>query len=266
MAKRLDNRALREFRTQAARLKKAGVIPATNAQGRKVDISQAHPSTIVGGKTLREYIRKFPQAAEGKAAVVTLPRSKSIEYGKLGYRRLGNMVEVPALPGTKVTVTAAGEIQTKDASGITIVHLPIQYHNLEQYLKDIRKDARKINKMKADNELFGFSFYGSHNNVGHPDIQHVLDTIKKYDSIRGALNDRNPREAADIVQNLIIIKAPKAEMYKWGGEGKREKYLRGIKVTRSQKRANWPEYRKEQYKASRRAQEKKRYDKKKGKS
>jgi hypothetical protein len=265
MAKRLDNRTLKEFRQQAARLKKAGVIPAKNAQGRAVNISQARPSTIVGGKPLSEYIRHFPQTAEGKAVAVRVPRDKSIAYGKLGYRRWGDLVEVPALPDTEVTVTPSGEIQTRDKSGIAIVHLPIPYHNLEQWLRDVKKDRKRINAMKANNELFGFSFYGSHNNEGHPDIESVLNTIRKYDSIRGALNDRNPREAADIVQNLIIIKAPGPAMYKWGGEGKKEKYLKGIRITRSQKRANWPDYRKEQYKASRREQERKRRARKKDK-
>ena len=178
---------------------------------------------------------------------------------------------VPAAPGSTIRVTKRG-ISERTVSGLEIIHLPIAFHNIEQYVSDVMSDAKTINDMKAKNERFGFQLYGFNSRRGFDSIQELFRYLTGYKSFQDIAKKPSSYKAEQFIRNLIVIKAPKPEILDFVGKARREqqkKLTLGVRVNKSQtkaeKRAAQPEWKKEQYRAKRRAEEQKRRDKKRGK-
>jgi hypothetical protein len=274
--KHLNNRELAAFRRDVSALKKAGVIPASTK------VRGALPSTIQNGKMLREYVKKYKAATPSGgniAQIIKVPKTIAKQYRKLDYTTDATrgspgthvMVPVPSKNG-KVTIDKDGGIHVPTPGGIEIVHLPVQYHNLTQYLQDVQKDSRHINRMKSANELFGFQYYGNNSIEAFPNIQSLLSHLTAYHSLEPLLRKSHSKDAREMIQNLVIVKGDDISMYKFTGSDRKSKLQRGIrinksggKLSKSQKRKLMPEWKLEQYRTKRRKEEQKRRDKKKGK-
>jgi hypothetical protein len=267
MTKHLNNRELAAFRRDVGALKKAGILPPSTK------VRNAYPTTVKAGKTLREYVAKFKAATPSggsTAKIVQVSPKTAREYRKLDYTTDGRRgkpathVMVPAAKDSKVTVNAAGKITVRTSSGIETVHLPIEYHNLPQYLADVQANSAEINRMKHKNESFGFQFYGSNSKRGFANIQSLISYLTGYNSVDTSLNKKSSKEAREIIQNLVIVKGPDKSMFEFIDKEKRN-LQRGVRVNKSkaETRKNWPEWKKKQYREKRRKEEQKRRDRNK---
>jgi hypothetical protein len=266
--RQLDNRQLRQFRSDVSALKKAGVVRSS------IKVKSALPSSTSNGQRLDELVRKYKSATPsgGNAAkiVVTTP-TQANAYRKLGYvtdARRGSKPEhvlVPIPKGAKVTVDKSGEIRVHEVNGIETVHLPVPYHNLTQYIEGVMSDAKAINAMKERNEAFGFQFYGNNSKKAFGTIQALFNYLTGYESVEPLLDKAHSKEAREMVQNLVIVKSPTADMYEWTGKARRERLRKSLRVNRTKpeqhgkwdnaaRRAEWPKWRQEQYREKKRMQ------------
>jgi hypothetical protein len=128
----------------------------------------------------------------------------------------------------------------------------------------------EINRMKATNEDFGFQLFGFNSRKSFSRIEKLFEYLTGYKSFGPLLAKPRSKKSEEFIQNLIILKAPQAEMLDFTGKKEREKQkllTLGVRVNRgdskAKKRATQPAWKKEQYKAKRRAQAKARRDKRK---
>jgi hypothetical protein len=264
LARHLNAKELASFRRHVSALKKAGVIPAA------IKVKSATPSKIIktGGVsgrktvTLQEQVNRFAPVASGDASIVTTKKAK--EFRKVAYVTQGDKVMIPHAKGQSVEVRDDGSIEvTNIATKISTIHLPVEYHNLEQYLTDIEANKSEINRMKRSNERFGFQFFGHNSSQSFSNIEALVGFLTGYRSIDEQLRKVHSKEAREMIQNLIIVKGPKPAMYDFIEATRKSK---SKKQTGAQRRQGWPEAKKEAYRAKRRIEEQKRRNKnKKGK-
>lgn len=249
---------LKAFRRDLAALKRAGIVP------RNVKTSEALPSQIRNGKRLDDYIKKFGAAtpSQNAAEIVTVSRAEAGALKKVGYKVQGSKVMVPRGPTETVSIQNGHIVVRDEATGFERVQLPVEYHNLTQFFRDLEKHTSEIQRMKRANERFGFRFFGSNSHQTFRRFEHLLEFLHTYDAVRRLLNKRNAREARDLYQNLEIVRIPTGKQFDFMNDRKLTP-RKGFKRSKAERRANWPEWRKEQYKAKRRAEEKARRARKK---
>lgn len=252
-------------------LKKAGVLPSKSPSGKTVRInsSNTNPTFKIAGRrgsfTLSEAIKKFKPTLTGHAEIVAVSPERAKEYKKVGRAVIGDKVQIPRQPGNRVTVVNDRVEIIDDRTGVVVVELPVQYHNLAQYLKDISENSREINRMKRANESFAFSLKGNYSYNSFGTIQQMVDELLGYDSVMELLNPRKAREAREFYDILAIVKGPRAEIFALTEAPRDVKRRRTPSKSKAQQRSTWPEWRKAEYRKKHREQEKARRAKNKGK-
>jgi hypothetical protein len=106
-----------------------------------------------------------------------------------------------------------GQITIKHPSGIERVQIPIEYHNLEQYFRDIRKNRKLIDAMKSRNEYFGFRFFGNNSSEFFSDIDLLLERLESYRDVNAGMKSR--RKGAEIYRNIEILRLNSKAMRNW---------------------------------------------------
>lgn len=285
MAKHLDNRELAAFRRDVSTLKKAGILPAS------IKVRSATPSKISGGKPLKEWVKKFKAATpsgNNTAQIIKVKPDQARTFSRLDYvtdARRGKPathIMVPAAHGAKVSIDDENRIHVRNPNGIETIHLPVEYHNLAQYITDVMANEKQINAMKDRNEEFGFQLYGSNSRRGFSSIRKLFDYLMGYQSTAHLLRQRRSKDAREMIQNLIIVKGPEPAIYdftKGERKHKADELSRGIKFNIPKKkpkkrkprndtateRANWPEWKQDIWNAQRRAQRERARERKKDK-
>lgn len=151
---------LKKFRHAVSILKKKGLVKSS------VNVRTAYPSQISGGKSLKELVKKFDDVISDKAAAIELPPEKVKAYKRAGYETTGNRVLVPKAATDRVTFTKDNEIKVTDKrTKISRIKMAVPYHNLKQWLQDMRKNHLRIDAMKRRNEYFGYT-------IGDPKRKH----------------------------------------------------------------------------------------------
>jgi len=174
---------LREFRSQVATLKRKGLLGDS-----KIDARSAQPNTKAGKSTLKSLIKKYDDVLSGKVASVKVSPDRVKQFRKAGYQviKSSNRVLVPH-SATETVKIRKGEVVIKPSGGIERIQLPIEYHNLEQYLRDAAKNIKKIDAMKRSNQYWGFRFYGFNSSQLYMTIQHAIEDVSKYQSVMEAI-------------------------------------------------------------------------------
>jgi len=199
----------RKFRHAVSVLKKQGLIPAS------IDARSAIPSKTVRGKSLSTLVRKYDDVLSGKQTALTVPPSKLKAYRKAGFSTTQNSkILVPHSATEKARLNRAGEVSIKSKAGIERVQIPVPYHRLSQYLKDIARDHKRIDAMKRKNEYFGFRFFGNNTNL-YSDILSAIESISKYATI---LNTKSRAKQQEIYQNLEIVTVGNPAKWTFPGE------------------------------------------------
>ena len=179
-------------------LKKQGLLPT----GKKVDARSALPNWKIKGKKLSTIVKKYDDVVSGKATAVKVTASQLKQFRKTGFETANKRVLVPHSK-SEIAKLKQGQVTITNKSGVERVQLPIEYHNLRQYLTDIRKNAPVINKLKKKNEYFGIRFFGGQRAMFYSNIQQLLDDLERYEDIRKVTSKLKQQE---IYHNLEILR------------------------------------------------------------
>jgi len=197
---------LREFRRAVSVLKKQGLLSGKTTSGQKIDARSALPNWKVKGKKLSTLVKKYDDVVSGKATAVKVPPKTLAKFRKTGFETANKRVLVPHSK-SEIAKFKGGEVSISNPSGIERVQIPVEYHNLQQYLRDLRKNKALINKMKRNNEYFGIRFFGGQRAMFYGNIEFLLDDLERYEDIQKVTNKA---QQAEIYQNLEIIRMNKA--------------------------------------------------------
>jgi hypothetical protein len=194
--------SLRPFRHAIAVLKRKGLLTG-------VDARSAKPN-----RRLNRIVSKYDDVVSGKATPVTLPKSEikkrkalgdqviSPVSGRTGKQRktLPQKVIIPHDATEKITVSHGKVITRRKTVGggsISKKDLPIEYHNLEQYLEDLRN-------LKSDpNVWYCMKVYGDYTHC-YRDIDLLLEEFAKYKTVQSAMHGR-PKDQIDFYRHLQIV-------------------------------------------------------------
>lgn len=124
------------------------------------------------------------------------------QFRKVGFETVKKKVIVPH-GANEVAKFKGGEIAIRNKSGIERVQIPIEFHNLDSYLRDLRKNAKLINRMKMRNEYFGIRFFGGQRANFYSSIEQLLNDLERYQDIQRVTGKA---KQAEIYRNLEIIK------------------------------------------------------------
>lgn len=206
---------LRKFRKAVSILKKRGLLTGTyDRSGLPIDARSAYPSGLVKGKKLSTLVKKFDDVVSGKVVPLKASPQKLKQFRKAGFRTGSGRIFVD-VSATESAKLHKGEIVKTSRLGIETVHIPVPYHNLEQYLRDIQKDHKRINRMKRNNENFGFRFYGNNSIMAYSDIGDAIDDFTKYDAV---IDADTASEQSEVYAHLVIIKIKKRGEAQWESE------------------------------------------------
>lgn len=186
----------REFRHAISVLKKQGLVSS------KIDARKAVVSMKDHGKRLDTLVSKYDDVLSGKVQAIKVPDRDLKALRKQGFETAAKRVLVPKTK-SEVAKFHGGQIKIESASGQQRVIVPVQFHNLEQYLTDLRKQAPLINKMKREGEFFGIRFKGGQRANFYSSIQQLLDDLSKYSFV---MNMPGKAGQAEIFQNLEIMR------------------------------------------------------------
>jgi len=196
---------LREFRRAVSVLKKQGLISGKTSSGQKIDARSALPNWKVKGKKLSTLVKKYDDVVSGKATAIKVPPATLSKFRKTGFETANKRIIVPHTK-SEIAKFKGGEIAISNVSGIERVQIPVEYHNLKQYLQDIRKNKVLINRMKRKSEYFGIRLFGGQRAVFYSDISILLDDLERYEDIEKITSKA---KQAEIYQNLEIIRMNK---------------------------------------------------------
>lgn len=196
---------LKEFRRKLAILKKQGLISGSTQSGDKLDARSALPGWKVKGKRLDTLVKKYDDVASGKATALKVPKTELTKFRKIGFETAQGRVIVPHSK-IETAKISKGQVAIKSKSGIERVQIPVEFHNLHQYLTDIKKNRTLIDSMKKKNEFFGVRFYGGQRAKFYSSIQGLISDLQHYESIKKYTGKAKQLE---IYQNLEIIKMTK---------------------------------------------------------
>lgn len=202
----------RDFRAKVSRLKKAGLVSSIDA--RKAEPWSIGTSGATGKRKekLSYWVNYYDDFLSGKESPVKLSKSEVKARAKLGEKHVGDIVLVQHGAGEKAKLED-GHVVLKSASGIERVQIPIEYHNLEQYLRDIAKDTDRINAMKSNREWFAFQFHGNGSYSVYRSIDDLIEDLQRYESIASSINKHSAKEMREQYRNLVIFKVGKSS--KW---------------------------------------------------
>jgi hypothetical protein len=198
---------LREFRRAVSTLKKQGLISGKTASGQKIDARTALPGWKIKGKRLDTLVRKYDDVVSGKATAIVVPPKDLKQFRKAGFETTQGRVLVPH---TKLETArlSHGQVSIKSKSGIERVQIPVEFHNLNQYLIDIQKNASLIDAMKKRNEYFGIRFYGGQRARFYSNIDMLIDDLRHYEDIKNLTKGAKAKQL-EVYQNIEIIKMTK---------------------------------------------------------
>src|ERR1035437_9923980 len=118
---------IRKFRHDIATLKRKGLVTGVDAR------------SIQPTSKLTSLIERFDDVLSGKATPVKLSKSESKNLKAAGYDVYKGKVLFPHSAGEKVGVSH-GHAKVRQPSGVEHVTIPIEYHNLSDYLKSVKKN------------------------------------------------------------------------------------------------------------------------------
>jgi hypothetical protein len=193
---------LKDFRHAVSVLKKQGLISGRTSSGQKIDARSALPNWKIKGKKLSTLVKKYDDVVTGKATAVKVPPKTLKQFRKSGFETANKRVLVPHSK-SETAQFKGGEMAIKNKSGIERVQIPVEYQNLNQYLRDLKKNSELINRMKKRNEYFGIRFFGGQRAQFYSDIESLIADLSRYEDIQKVTSRAKQSE---IYKNLEILR------------------------------------------------------------
>lgn len=211
---------LKNFRSKVAALKRKGLLPSKTSKGNPLDARSAQPNwKLPNGRKLSTVVDHLDPVTSGKATPLQVTPERAKQFRKAGYEVVNGRVIIPH-SATEKAVKEKGEIVIESASGIKRVQIPIEFHNLNQWFRDVRADAPRINRMKRNNEYFGFRYFGNNSSELFADIDDLIERLAGYE----ASIDANTRiKQQQVYKNIEIVKLGRRTEWETPSDRKRER-------------------------------------------
>lgn len=206
---------IRQFRHAVSVLKQQGLISS------RVDARSAYPNWKSNGIKLKTLVRKYDDIVSGKVTAVKVPEKKLRSFRGQGFETAKGRVLVGHGAG-QTAKFEHGEIAVTHPSGIQEIKIPVKFHNLEQYLSEIRDRASEIDRQKTGRQWFGFQFYGNNSTELYRNIDLMIERLRHYESVERSIDKRSRTKQTDIYKNLVILKVPRAKDWEFPLERRRE--------------------------------------------
>lgn len=188
---------LKDFRRSVSLLKKQGLLGKA-----KIDARKAKPDQKIAGKKLSTLVSKFDDVISGKVTAVKVSPSELKKFRKSGFETAQGRLLVHHSKSETAKVQR-GTLAITNKRGIERVQIPVEFHNLKQYLTDIKKNAPLIDKMKKRREYFGIRFRGGQRANFYSNIELLIADLERYESIEQA---RGKTKQLEIYQNLEVLR------------------------------------------------------------
>lgn len=174
---------IRTFRKSVSLLKKRGLLPEKTSRGNKLDARSAQPNwKAPNGQKLSTLVKKYDDVVSGKVTPVKVSPQKARQFRKAGYDVVSDRVLIPHSSNERAVIEK-GEVVIKSTTGIERIQIPVEFENLDQYLNDIARDTARIDRMKRDNEYFGFRFFGNNSSALYSSIDLAIEDLSKYETV-----------------------------------------------------------------------------------
>jgi hypothetical protein len=210
----------KDFKHAISVLKKQGLVSD------KIDARKAVASQKDRGKRLDTLVKKYDDIVSGKIQAVKVPAKDLRTLRSQGFETASGRVLVPKTK-TEVAKFVKGEIQIEAVSGQQRVILPVEYHNLPQYLRELRKNSKLIDRMKRNNEYFGIRYRGGQRANFYGSIELLVDALEQYSFIeklpKASVQSEifanleimriSPRGATSIEREVETRKNPQSKLY-----------------------------------------------------
>jgi hypothetical protein len=211
------------FRTAAKALRSAGILDS------KTNLTKLTPTDIRGGKTIRELIKEFDPVIRGKAVAVPVSAVDDKAYRKTYAKKVlvsgktGKRTEMMLVPKSvdETVEVKDGKVVITHPAGIERVQLPVEYHNLEQYLRDVKNQ-----KVLKQGKQFAFRFYGGSSDV-FSNMELLLDALRHYESISDAIKSNDSKMQREMYRNLEIVRVKSSR--EWFKQREKNKSKKGRK-------------------------------------
>lgn len=204
MAKKTDDLSpeeRRKFRTDLAKLKKAGLVKSS------VDVRSAKPN-----KRYRELIRENRGVIDGRERAVKLSR-KFLEVAKEDGKTVVNgHVIIERNPGMRVIKDPKdpyGYRISQPAAGFQMIE-----HRGPEKGKPLEAYERTVNEQYQKGDLIGFTIDGRRSHLLFPNPQDAFRQFKQF-----YLAKLSKKEQRQILSSFTIYRVPKRRKWQWR-EGK----------------------------------------------
>lgn len=201
---------IRQFRKDIAALKRKGLITG-------VDARSVQPTPH-----LRKLVSRFDDVLSGKATPVKLSKTETKNLKAAGYDVYKGRTIFPHSAGEKVGVSH-GHAKIRQPHGVSSVTIPVQYHNLDSYLKAIRKNEKTIDAMKKRDEYFAFRFYGHQSLAIYRNIDLLIDDLMHYEAVENARHSKSAKSMNEIYRNLEIVTVHRQRDWTESGQRQRDR-------------------------------------------
>lgn len=201
MYKGQNTATLKSFRRDIARLKRAGLISG-------VDARAAKPGDKFHGRKLSTLVARYDDVLSNKVAPVKVSPSKLRAYRKAGYETSQGRLLVPHSALERVSVNRQGHVVKKHPAGLTRVQIPVEFHNLEQYLKDVDKRGKyletkyTIGSPRNGKKLLGFRVFGNNSTQTFDKVHKAVAFLQKY---RAKIPRAGTQTEVEFYQNLEFV-------------------------------------------------------------
>jgi hypothetical protein len=217
---------LRDFRSKVARLKELGLVS-------DVDARSAYPTWKRDGVKLSTLVDRYDDVLSGKVTPVKTSRLKT-EVAK-NYPKSKGKTLVSHSADEKVRVEAGAVVIESKVKGITRVDIPIPFHNAEQWARDVKKNQTQIDRLKKQNEWFGFRFGDNRSHQIFRDIDLLIEYLTEYEDFQNV--STNPRDDAISLEIVKITNGGTGGTKRWFSE--LESRPRGRRVQSKEARRRW---------------------------
>jgi hypothetical protein len=213
---------IKAFRHNIAVLKRKGLV------SKKIDARSIKPSSHYNN-----VIKNFSAVLGGTATAVKLPKQLREQYKAVGYKSAFDKVLIEHQKGEKVVVTH-GKPKTTNRHGIVKMDIPIPFHDLDQYLRDLKEAKVK----KSDDERYGFRFYGNNSRHLYDDFDDMIAELQRYESTVSAIDLNDRAQMAEIFEGLTWYRIGNRKLWKAQGEKVRSERE---KIKQSERRRRYNE-------------------------
>lgn len=218
------------------RLRKIARVLKSQGIGAPIDTRKAiQPGMIRGGKSLREWSDKLDPVLSGKAEIFRQSKTSEKGYRKTYERahvtdartgKVDDILIVPHSADERAALTPDGKIVISHPAGMERVQIPVEYHKLEQWLKD----ARHQKYLKEGYQGFGFRLFGN-SSIYFRNIGQLWSKFIAYESVQDAIHG-SKNEQREMYRNFELLRVTSHE--KW--EKQRQQNIATNKAARKPKK------------------------------